>query len=725
MDSGNSQSNLDKYWADYSNTEDDYVRNVNKKVEDYSLWYRSSGLFDLDRTSYACIYGLSPDGGAVSFSVTQSGQNGQITKVMANHYANIRNHISSLITSRKPTLDAKASNGDSASLEDAKIGNMVLEHFIRQLGMEAASRELVKMSLDTREGFLWLQWDADSGDTYVRDEFGSPIKTGSPRQSVHMGQDVIRDVTDLSAREPAWYILRDFVNRYDLMAEYPEFEEEIAAVQTQRDWGYYRVEFKTFGVDTDFIPVYRVFHTPTKAVPEGRWSLVCGDTLLLDGEAGYGGKMPLLLLRPDSIRGTPFGHTPMYDLLGLQVILNALISGTVTNEIAFAVKRLLLARGQPITSKQLSTELGVIQYDPSKPTPTMMEVKLETGERLEAIQYVTQLFETLSAVNAVVRGNTEGVGTDAASGLALLQTQALQYFTDLSFQYADFWRKWGELLLSMVHERADMPILVSIVGEDRKTDLKRISKETLSESYHVQVDLGDPSMRTASARLSQAQFMAVNGLLGEGPEASANYLEVLSTGTLDPIIDEKTAEKDLIHRENEKLMEGVDPGVSEYDTPAYHMQGHAVVAYSQGAREELTAENGYMVQLQAFTHGLGQLPPGFDPSMHPLAPKRPKSPIMDALRQHMQEHRKAQLEMAQIQDAQAAQLVQIQAALAPQPQLPAGPPGPPQGQPGPSGGNSAPPPAKNPRANPDQDLSQTGKLPPTPPNAAPVPGVQT
>jgi hypothetical protein len=721
-----SPAQSDVYWAAETGT-DEYVSNVKAKVQAYYNFYTNTGLFALDKTSYMATYGLSPDGEAISFRPTFSGRNGQLTKIAANHYVNIRNHISSLITSRKPVLDAKASNGDADSSDDAKLDNAALEHFIRQLGMEAASRELVKSSLDTREGWMWLRWDGKGGDVYAADESGQPIRTGTPAISTHMGQDVIRDVASLGNKEPSWLILRDFANRFDLVAEFPEFEDEIKAEASYSRSEWFRIELQPYSVASDLVPVYRVFHKPTPALPNGRWSTICGDALLLDGKASYGGRMPLLELSPDCIRGTPFGHTPMYDLLGLQTILNALISGAITNEIAFAVKRLLIPRNQPITAKQLSEDLGVIQYDNGLRPPEELKITLNTGERLEAIQFITQLFETLSAVNSVIRGNTEGVKTDAASGLALLQTQALQYFTDLAFQYADFWRRWGELLLAILRERADMPLMIAVAGKSKKSTLARLTKHELADEYHVQVDLGDPTMRTPAQRTAQAQFMATNGMLGASPaEIASNYMSVQATGSMDEILDEFTAEKDNISRENEAMMRGEIPGVSEFDTPALHAKLHAVVSQSAEARTELLGEANWKSSVAMFAQQMGpQIRPGMDPASHPLAPKRPKSPIMDALRQHMLEHREQEQEMASIQDAQAAALVTIQAQNAPQlATAPGGPPAPQGGPPRASGGAQPSGHQKNPNANPAQDLSQSGKLPPTPPQAQPVPGVQ-
>lgn len=681
----------------------EYVAALNQKVSDYYTFYGSSGLFERDKRAYLTTYGISPDGDSVTYKPVLGGENGQLVKISVNHFGNIIQHRKSLVTAKRPALDARATNSDSKSLEQTSLANDVLEHFTRALGMEAKTRDMVSTADAQREAWLWTKWNANGGDLYADDATGQQKKTGCLETQMLLGQDVIRDVGTIGGKFSPWVIVRDFVNKFDLIARFPEKEQEILAIPSDESMQL-RVEFQPWVKNTDMVPVYRFYHERTDALPQGRQTtfFTGGTEPLLDGPLKYGGKIPVLQLSPQRMLGTPFGHTPMHDLLGLQAIYDALISGIATNELTFAVKRLLKPRGQPLGARALTQDLALLEYDQSKEKPSMLEVDLQTNERLEALGMIEQLMQTLSGINDVVRGNVGKGETKAASGLALIQNQALQFLSGLEFEYADFWRRWGELTLAILRERATAPLMISIVGEGEQETLKSFKGEDLANEYRVTVDLGDSMARTAAGMQQRADALLAGGFLGQGPEALPRYFEVSKTGTLEPIVNEVTSEDDLINAENDAILRGEVPPVSEYDTPEKHMARHAIVAFNPSFRTELKASDSAPKDVQT---GLSSMP----------------SKRKAALDQHMLMHRMMQQKMASIQNAQAAALAQMQAMQAPVMPPPGG--APPGGSQGPSQGS--PPPGHAPQqSNPSDTPGIREAKPAQPPaSAAPMPGV--
>ena len=68
-------------------------------------------------------------------------------------------------------------------------------------------------------------------------------------------------------------MLRDYVNRWDLIAKYPEKREKILEIENdivgdQKIW--YRFRPYNTQYDSDIITVYKFFHAKTAAMPEGR-----------------------------------------------------------------------------------------------------------------------------------------------------------------------------------------------------------------------------------------------------------------------------------------------------------------------------------------------------------------------------------------------------------------------------------------------------------------------
>lgn len=633
-----------------------------RKAENYYNFYGSTGLFERDRRSYMSRYGISPDGENVSYRVVRTGDNGQIAAFTPNHYANILTHMSTLVAAKKPGLQGRAENGDADSIQQAKLADAVIDHFTRELDIEGVSRDSLSMALIMRECWMWVRWDHNAGDPYVagRDPLtGTPIaeKTGGFQISTHQPGDVIRDVTALDIRDPRWVMIRDFANKWDLVARFPEHKDEILGIaRNQSDP--YRVEFQTTVIESDLIPIYQFYHQPTEALPQGRQcTLVSARGLLLDGPLGYGGQIPVIPLMPERLHGTPFGYTPMFELLALQQILNALYSGMVTDEVAFAVRRILVPRGQPLTATMLQSNLGVLYYDAALPKPEIMQTPLNTEERLAGIQAIERLFGTLSGINDVIRGNAESSGVKAASGLALLQAQALQFLSYLEFEYGRFWQRWGNLCLSILRARATAPQMISVAGKNKASTLRSFKGDQLPNNYRVTVDLGNPVLKTAAGRQTIADNMLQTGAFGQGQDAGQKYMEFINTGTLEPQMNADTAEQDLILAENEMMMRGEVPNVSIVDSHDEHDHDHAIVAYSREARQG------------------------------PMGPTgMPMNPITQALMQHMQMHAQAKAKLAQFaaqQNAMAATASQAGAASMTPPPAP-----------GPAGGT--PPPAQGP-----------------------------
>lgn len=672
-----------EYWA--SKGDQDMATELMRKADNYYNFYGSTGLFERDRRSYMSRYGLSPDGENVSYRVVRTGDNGQVAAFTPNHYANILTHMATLVAAKKPGLQGRAENGDADSIQQAKLADAVLDHFTRELDVEGLSRDGLAQALLMRESWLWVRWNNSLGDDYAAGDpnpfTGVPTiqKTGGFELSLHQPGDVIRDVTALDVRDPRWLMIRHFANRWDLVAKFPEKRDEIlSVVRNQSDP--YRVEFQTTVIESDLIPIYQFYHRPTEALPMGRQcTLVSSQGLLLDAPLSYGGEIPVVPIMPERLHGTPFGYTPMFELLALQQILNALYSGMVTDAVAFAVRRILVPRGQPLTATMLQENLGVLYYDPALPKPELMATPLGTEEKMAAIQAIERLFGTLSGINDVVRGNAEASGVKAASGLALLQAQALQFLSYLEFEYGRFWQRWGNLCLAILRERATAPMMISVAGKNKQSTLKNFQGNQLPNNYRVTVDLGNPVLKTAAGRQTIADNLMQVGGFGQGEEATQKYMQFLNSGTLEPEMDTQTAEQDLILAENEAIMRGEVPPVTMMDTHPLHQHGHAAVAYSKEARSGPMGPDG-----------------------------NPQTPIMRALLQHNQLHMQAQ--------------ARLQAMMAPQMAPQGMPPPPPQQprraepprQPGPLHNNPAAPMVNNMPSEPVQGIRQAGppRLPP-------------
>jgi hypothetical protein len=200
------------------------------RVDKYYDFLRSSARLELWRRSYRAHFAGALDLGQVK----TGGTNGEVVLLKANHVRNLAQHICQMITSQRPSFECKAVNSDHASMTQAQLAQGILEYDLREKRLEAVAKAVVDSAIQFGEGWATKLWDATGGDDYAVDpETQAPIKTGTLRFRAYTPIDVIRDFTQDDPKQTDWVILRRWVNKYTLMAKYPELAEKISGCPTK------------------------------------------------------------------------------------------------------------------------------------------------------------------------------------------------------------------------------------------------------------------------------------------------------------------------------------------------------------------------------------------------------------------------------------------------------------------------------------------------------------
>lgn len=648
-----------------------------RRVDRYYTFLQASGLYERQKRSYLSRYGMSPDGDNVSYRVVRGGDTGSLTLFHPNHYANTLNHMATLITSSEPDIQAMASNGDSDTVRQVSLANSIMQFMQREKQIPALNRDMVEQALMLGEAWTWIRWDQDAGEDFAPGPDGKMLRTGDIEISQHMPQDVIRDTTALQSRHPQWLVVRAFVNRWDLMAKFPDHADLIMAAQ-RPTIDAFRIEFQTGISDSDLIPLYQFYHAPSPALPEGRQcTLVSNDALLVDGPLEYG-EIPVSSMCPSRILGTNFAYTPMWDMLSLQQILNALYSGMITNHVTFVVRRILMPRGQPIKQQMLGSNLGIIWYDDALEKPELMETPLNTEETMAAIQAIERLFALFSSISDVQRGQVPDQKALSGAAMMLLVNQSLQFMSGLQHEDVSWYEQTFNLMLKILKHRAEAPMFISVAGQGQRAALKTFTKSDLTNVRRIQAEMANPVMHQFAGKMQMVEMLANLGAFGNGPSAGRKIMEVFSTGDWDSVLDQQVSQESLIRGENEMLAQGQNPEVTEFDVHELHedpFTGHPAVLTQPEAR------------------------------LNPA--------VLNAVRAHMAQHAAMRAQRAAEQAQEEAQVAAAQAAFAPPPPQ-MGPGGPPQGNGTPMGAKKGlhpvPPPSQNQRG-PNPNMPKMPQLP--------------
>jgi hypothetical protein len=597
-----SGSQRDVYFAGLA--KEDIVAELSKKTD---MWYENislSGIYRKMKKSYAAYYGYNSTGaGHTSSEIIKTGEQGELSLVKANHFRNLLQHLLVMTTSSRPAMDARAINTDYRSLAQTILANGILDYYMREKRLEQCLKLATEYSLVFGEGYIRMEWDTSAGEEYAVDPDTNKIQfTGDIAFNVLNPLDVIKDVFRTDTSPDDWIIVRNFKNRFELVAKYPELAEEILKAKTKDELDMtFNYKFKTEGqLRSDLIPVYEFFHKKSDALPNGRQVVFCTEkAIFFDGPLPYE-QIPVYRIAPGDFIGTPSGYSVAFDLLGLQETVDGLYSIVVTNQSTFGVQNIMLPQGHNVSFSALPGGLNVIEYDPSTGLkPEALNLTHTPPEIFNFINKIESVMETISGVNPVSRGNPEA-NLRSGNALALIQSMAIQFNSGLQQSYTQLIESIGTALLKTLRDFAAVPRVAMIAGKNNRSFMREFTGNDLDKISRVVVDSGNPLARTTAGKLEMANNLLQQGLLKNAQE----YIMVMKTGNLDVMLEHDLSELANIKAENERLSEGKPVQVVLTDDHVLHIKEHKAVIASPDARE-----NQQVVQsvLQHIQEHIGQL----------------------------------------------------------------------------------------------------------------------
>lgn len=546
-------------------------------------------------------------------SLNFTGEQGEYVNLVVNHFRNLAQHMFVIVTANRPIMEARAVNTDYKSMAQTYLANGILDYYMREKNLEDALKKACEMAIVIGAGFVKLAWNATAGETFDADPETGEIAYEGELEFTNLSPfDVVVDGTKETWNNE-WIMTRSFENRFNLMAKYPELALKIQGVPSKASSSVYRLGVWS-NDDTDDIAVYEFFHKRTEAMPDGRYLLFLdADCVLLDTKMPYR-SLPVFRIVPDEIMGTPYGYTPMFDILPLQEALNALYSTVMTNNNAFGVQNLWVPPGSNISVTTLAGALNVIE---SEIEPKALQLTASSPETFKFIDMLVQASETISGINSVARGNPEA-SLKSGTALALVQSMALQFISGLQQSYVKLIEDVGTSIINILKDFATTPKVVALVGKNNRTFLKEFTGEDISAISRVIIDVGNPLSRTIAGRVQMAEQLLQMKAITDPNQ----YFQVLNTGRLDAMYEGEMVELMLMKAENEKLMSGEKVIVSPLDMHKEHILEHKAVLADPDLRSDPNLVKNTFDHIQEHLNALRNTDPGLLQltSQEPLPP---------------------------------------------------------------------------------------------------------
>lgn len=555
----------DKYWALEKSRE--CVECIFARAGEYNDWLRESGRAGRMLRAHRAFYGSTPTGDGDSSLILQSGEQGELADLVINHFASLVRQTMVLVTQSKPTFKAVAENTDSDSLAQASLADGLVEHYDRVASVSGYEYLATFSGVLLSEGCVAVLWNPTAGKPYGidPDAGNAAVPEGDIEFVALTPFDTFYDIAVKDWRAHSWLGFRRSLNRWDLIAQYPDKRDDILAVSGGDEFVEHSIDLrlgKNVQKNRDRVEVCYWFHKHTTAVPKGRMVVAINPQCILFDSMVFGSdergqelvqdfglpydELPVYEIRPDSVLGTCAGHAGTTDLLGLQQAIDMVGTVSATSIDAAGLKNFWCPNGDMPSVRDLGGGLKVLS---SQSKPEVLASALCDPEVLKLGQLFVEWQRNIAGLNDVAMGQTEkGMPAQLA---ALMEAKAIQYHSRLQADYTRLIERVRSAIIKLLKRYAKTERVALVAGKANTYKLARFTSQNLSGITEVSVEQVNPIMRTYAGKKATA-----DELLAGGHITARQYIAFITSGRIEPMFEGEEANLLRIRREKELLQQG-------------------------------------------------------------------------------------------------------------------------------------------------------------------------
>lgn len=540
------------FWLAKPYFSEEFAGDVCERFGNHQDWWQNSSVGATVWNAYRQYHNLSGVDGDPITQLQATGEVGELLAMAIPHYRTLVRHQIAMFTSNRPAWDPQARTADAEGARQVPMAANLLDYVTSTGDLDPRLGEQTELMMVCGEGFFVTGWDANVGP---KGEDGSP--RGWFTQRVYAPWEVAHERVRTYA-DASWHILRSFESRWDWVAKFakddPEKAERIAKLDT--DAADFATAFREYDSDLvkddgDRIAVLIVIAKPTIACPEGRYSIVAGDDLVLfDGPYPYGEDITISRMCASEFLGTAIAYSDSWGVLAAAEACNAILSMILTRIDTCGVPNFAVPEGSEIEFGDIAGGNGVWKLPPGTEKPSAVDL-LNIPEALPAImELISTQMEGTVGVNSVTKGQPQENVT-SGSMAALLQSMATQFNSNLERAWTLNLERIGTHHIRVFQRMADTEHAISVVGVDNKWTVQSFKGEALSGILRVSVKTASALSKTTAGRADIA-----DKLLQRTAITPQEFMQVIATGQLEPTFAGPVGELNSIKARGEKLLRG-------------------------------------------------------------------------------------------------------------------------------------------------------------------------
>lgn len=595
----------------------------------YASWQRNLNMY------YANV--LNHD---ESSALQLAGEQGELVKVFVPQARSINRQVITIVTKQRTAFDIIAESTDATTTADTRVARGLVDQLIRDQGLDVCCDRVAEHATLLGAGYWKVAWNPMKGrmvgaasDTEGPNKIPTFQYEGDIEISTPSQLDVIFDFTKEDWREQQWVLVRTIRNRYDLIAELPNLEQELLNISPA---------WKTMGSQIDTmagltpdqnanIEVWEFYHKDSPALPGGRMFFFAGDggskCVIHDGPNEYG-ELPVEQFKAENLFKTGFGYPIFSNLVPLQELLDHSVSVQATNQAAFGVHNILIPDGNDMDIGDVVGGVRLATYKPLAGVqgggkPEVMQLLQTPPEVMQFGELMKAHMQDVSSINGTLRG-TPPPGATAGVAYATLSANAIEFLMGFS---KNFYLALENTLMRAIRTYAIFatePRIVSLVGDTKQAIAKTFVGKDLDSVRRITIRTANPATLTTGMRMEMAKDMIALGVTD--PKV---YFQVATTGQIENLYEEELNLSQLIRQENENIKAGKPVVVMPDDDHAEHFKHHLPTTYHVEDRLNapwMQAMVEHMEEHKAEAMALGIFLSGTPNGQPPAPPQMPQDP---------------------------------------------------------------------------------------------------
>lgn len=562
--------NKDHYWF-ASEDPIEVVRQLNVYQDRWSQ-YSTNPLTEAWLRNIIAYYSCLLEPNDWQSSLGYVGEQGELVRMAVPQARTIIRQIVSIITKEKLAFKAIAEKQGSDVMNDVRLGNAVADKLVSEQQIDRKNEVAVEHACVVGMGFMKACWRTDKGQPYTVNEQGVTVYEGSVEISTPLIQDVLWDYRIHEWDQNYWVRVTTMKNRWDLIAQYPDLEEEIKnCPKIMQDQSLQTAE-TNLPSDDDMIYVYEAYHKPTPAMPKGRMLMYSDEkTIYFDGE-NYYGCLPIIPIIPEQVYGQGYGYPIFSNLLPCQEMFDHSLSAIASNHSNLAVQNVACPRGANVDVQEIKG-MNFMFFTPQNASgggkPEALNLLQSAPETYKFADVLSKYMLDVSYLNAAIRGQPPQ-GVTSGTAIATLTASSLEFLNGLGKANQLALEGIINLAVNIEMKFAKTERSVSLSGKNNQAYVMEYTGEDLKNIKKFQMQRVNPLMQTLGGRVDAAEKLLQSGVV----KTVQDYVSILEGAPLSQLTETEATENDLIQSENEALLNGSPVIALITDDHPLHIRKH-------------------------------------------------------------------------------------------------------------------------------------------------------